>query len=59
MTSSNALLQLLTHPPRLAKPSIENERALFDFDWSSHNLIDLAKIGVLACSIVIKGRRPP
>jgi hypothetical protein len=59
MTSSNAPLVLLSHPPRLAKSSIESERALLDFDRSSHNLIDLAKIGVLACPIVIKGRRPP
>jgi hypothetical protein len=59
MSSSNALPALLSHPPGLGKrlQSKANTRFLA-FDRSPHNLIDLAKIGVLACLIVIEGRRP-
>jgi hypothetical protein len=45
--------------PGLESLQSKGNMRLFVFGWSAHNLIDLAKIGVLACFIVISGRRPP
>jgi hypothetical protein len=59
MTSSNALFALLSHPRWLGKPAIKSGLAPICFEWAAHNSIDLAKITVVACSIVINGRRPP
>jgi hypothetical protein len=52
---------LRCYPIRPGLKSLQSKAnmRLFVFDWSAHNLIDLAKIRVLACFIVIKGRRPP
>jgi hypothetical protein len=59
MSSSIALLALLSHPPRLEKRlQIKKNTRLLVLDGPPHNLIDLAKIRVIACFIVIKGRRP-
>jgi hypothetical protein len=58
MSSSKVLFALLSDPPRIEKrlqPGADIR--LSAFDSSRHNSIDLAKIGVLASTVIRKGRR--